>query len=349
MLGTYFYHEIIRKTIIGFGTLFNNIYIKHLENDGDIVDETKVGLSYGPSQKFLAKIQQQADLSKSIAITLPRMSFEMTGLRYDSARKTTITQTFKACGKDGTTKIVYMPVPYDIDFELSIYAKLNDDALQIIEQILPFFQPSFNLTIDLIESIGEKKDIPIELNSIDFQDDYEGDFSVRRALIYTLRFTAKTYVFGPIADSTDNLIKKVQVDLYTNTNRKTAKREMRYITTPRAKKDYDNDNTGDLTETIAENDILIPVQSTTGFNVGDRVSIDQEIIYIKEIPSSTQLYVERGFESTTKATHLKDADLNLLTPADDALIVPGDDFGFNETWETFSDSKNYSPTQQIDI
>lgn len=266
MLGTYFYHEIIRKTIVGFGTLFNNVHIRHLNRDGSIVDETKVGLSYGPSQKFLAKIQQQAELAKSVAITLPRMSFEMIGIQYDPTRKTGITQTFKTCDDEGNVKKVYMPVPYNITFELNIFSKLNDDALQIIEQILPFFQPSFNLTIDLIDSIGEKRDIPIELDNIDFQDDYEGDFNTRRALIYTLRFTAKTYMFGPIADSSDGLIRKVQADLYADTNTQTAKREMRYTVVPDP--------------------------------------IDAE---------------------------------------------PGDDFGFTELWEDFTDSKQYSPTQQTDI
>jgi len=231
MLGTYFYHEILRKTIIGFGTLFNNINIRHLKNDGTVLDETKVGLSYGPMQKFLTKIQEQSNLDKSIALTLPRMSFEMTGMQYDSTRKTGITQTFKAV--DGTNmKKVFMPIPYNITFELNIFSKLNDDSLQIIEQILPFFQPSFNLTVDLVSSIGEKRDIPIILDSIDFQDDYEGSFQTRRAIIHTLRFTAKTYLFGPIADTSDGLIRKVQADVYSDTNTKTAKREMRYTVVP---------------------------------------------------------------------------------------------------------------------
>jgi len=281
MLGTYFYHEIIRKTIVGFGTLFNNVYIRHLNKDNSVADETKVGLSYGPSQKFLAKIQQQAELSKSVAITLPRMSFEMVGIQYDPTRKTGITQTFKTCDDGGNVKKVYMPVPYNITFELNIFSKLNDDALQIVEQILPFFQPSFNLTIDLVDSIGEKRDVPIVLDSIDFQDDYEGDFSTRRALIYTLRFTAKTYLFGPIADSTDGLIRKVQVDMYSGTNTQTAKREVRYTVTPKALEDKNNDG--------------------------------------------------------------------VINSIDDALLEPGDDFGFNEEWEFFQDSKQYSPTQQTDI
>ena len=180
-------------------------------------------------RSFLTKIEEQEQLTKSVAITLPRMSFEMTTIQYDSTRKTGVTQTFKANDTtDNKTKKVFMPVPYNIGFELNIFSKLNDDALQIIEQILPFFQPSFNLTVDLVSSIGEKRDIPIVLDSIDFQDDYEGSFETRRALIYTLRFTAKTYLFGSIADTSDGLIRKVQADLYADTNTKTAKREVRY-------------------------------------------------------------------------------------------------------------------------
>ena len=230
MLGTYHYHEIIRKTIIAFGTLFNDIHIKH-KDDTKVISDMKVPLAYGPTQKFLAKLEQQADLNKPVQITLPRMSFEMTSIDYDSSRKTGVTQTFRAV--DGNTmKKVFMPVPYNIGFELSILCKLNDDALQIVEQILPNFQPAFNLTVDLVESIGEKRDIPIVLNSVSFQDDYEGDFSTRRALIYRLQFTAKTYLFGPIADNPEGLIRKVIVDNYADTDRATAKREMRYTVVP---------------------------------------------------------------------------------------------------------------------
>ena len=231
MLGTYYYHEIIRKTIISFGTLFNDIHIRHDDSAGNSYSEIKVPLAYGPSQKFLARLEQQADLNKPVQTTLPRMSFEMSSIQYDSTRKSGVTQTFKAT--DGVNlKKVYMPVPYNIGFQLNILSKLNDDALQIVEQILPYFQPSFNLTVDLVNSIGEKRDVPIILDNISFQDDYEGDFSTRRALIYTLNFTAKTYLFGPVSDTTDGLIRKVQVDTYGSTNISTAKREMRYTVTP---------------------------------------------------------------------------------------------------------------------
>ena len=231
MLGTYYYHEILRKTIIGFGTLFNQIFIKHEKKDDTTLDTTKVGLAYGPQQKFFAKIREQANLTKPVAITLPRMSFEMTSIQYDPTRKSGITQTFKA--SDGTNlKKVFMPVPYNIGFELSIFSKLNDDALQIIEQILPFFQPSFNITINLVSSIGEKRDVPIVLDNISFRDEYEGDFSTRTALIYTLQFTAKTYLFGPVAKTSDGLIKKVIVDHHSGTDTSAAKREVRYTVVP---------------------------------------------------------------------------------------------------------------------
>jgi hypothetical protein len=111
-------------------------------------------------------------------------------------------------------------------------SKIQDDALQVVEQILPYFQPAFTLTVDLIDSIGEKRDIPVVLDNVSFTDDYEGDFSTRRILIYTFNFTAKTYLFGPIAENSDGLIRKVQVDYYTGTDTQTAKREMRYTVTP---------------------------------------------------------------------------------------------------------------------
>ena len=231
MLGTYYYHEILRRTVIAFGTLFNDIHVRHTGKNGENLSEVKVPVSYGPRQKFLARIQQQPELNKATTLSLPRMSFEMTNIQYDPTRKSGITQTFKA--SDGTNmKKVFMPVPYNIGFELNAMVKLNDDGLQIIEQILPFFQPAFTLTVDLVDSIGEKRDIPMVLDGISFQDDYEGDYATRRALTYTLNFTVKTYLFGPIAESTEGLIKKVQTDFYMNTDRAAASREMRYTVTP---------------------------------------------------------------------------------------------------------------------
>ena len=301
MLGTYFYHEILRKTVIGFGTLFNNINIRHKDASGTNFSVLKVPLAYGPMQKFLARIQQQPDLDREIAITLPRLSFEMQGLQYDPTRKTGIAQTFLSTGS-GKAKKVYMPVPYNIGFELSIMAKLSDDALQILEQIIPYFQPSFNITVNLISSIGEKKDIPIVLESINYSDQYEGGFDSRRVIIYTLSFTAKTYLFGPVADDPAGLIKKVDVDYYGSTNIKTAKRVQRYSATPLAKQNYDDDTATVLDGAISEKVTTFKVSATTDLAANQRIIIDTEIMKIRSI-SGQNVTVFRAHDNTVAAKH----------------------------------------------
>ena len=207
--------------MIAFGTLFNNISIQHTNASDQVTSIIKVPLAYGPTQKFLARLEQSPDLNKPVQITLPRMSFEFTGITYDPTRKVTTTQQFTVGDPtNGTTvKKSYMPVPYNMQFELSIMSKLNDDALQIVEQILPYFQPSYNLTVNLVEGINEKKDIPIVLENITMQDDYEGNFTTRRVLIYTLRFTAKTYLFGPVSTATGDIIKKTTISYLTEIGR----------------------------------------------------------------------------------------------------------------------------------
>jgi hypothetical protein len=348
MLGTYYYHEIIRRTIVSFGTLFNNIHIKHESENGGDVSLLKVPIAYGPVQKFLARLDEKPDLRKRVAITLPRMSFEMTSIQYDASRKVSTVQTFQA-NRPGVGPVkVYMPSPYNIGIQLSIISKYQDDMLQIIEQILPFFQPHFNLTIDLVNSIGEKRDIPIVLDGISMSDDYEGDFSTRRSLVYTLNFTAKTSLFGPISDSSDNLIKKVQVDYYTNTETKNASRQLRYAVETRALKDYNNDETTSLSEDINE--------KTTEFNVSDSASlveetyitINSESMYIKSIVGNT-IRVLRGQNNTIAELHEEGDKVNVINSQDDDLIAYGDDFGFDEQYFDFGDGKVYSPRKGIDV
>ena len=298
-------------------------------------------------QKFLARIQQQPELEREIAITLPRLSFEMQGLQYDPTRKTGIAQTFLA--KSGTTaKKVYMPVPYNVGFELSVMAKLSDDALQILEQIVPYFQPSFNITINLIDSIGEKKDIPIVLESINYSDQYEGNFDTRRIIIYTLSFTAKTYLFGPVADDPAGLIKKVDVDFYGNTNIKTAKRVQRYSATPTAKKNYDDDTTTVIDGAISEKVTTFKVSATTDLAANQRIIIDTEIMFIRSI-SGQNVTVYRAYDNTIAAKHEHNAAIGVLSTTDNASIEFGDDFGFDEMSSFFSDGKEFSPSQGIDI
>lgn len=230
-MGEYFYHEIFKRTIVGFGNLFKDIHIQKVDKSKNVINDMKVPLAYGPMQKFLARLEQQAELDQATQITLPRISFEMNSITYDGTRKTQPTKMFKTTDKGEKLQKVYLPVPYNVGIELTVMAKLNEDALQIVEQILPYFQPSFNITVDLVDTIGEKRDIPVVLDSINFSDDYEGDFSGRRLLLYTLNFTAKTYLFGPVDETGDGLIRKVQVDYHMDTKR-TAPREVRYTVTP---------------------------------------------------------------------------------------------------------------------
>jgi hypothetical protein len=349
MFGTYFYHEILRKTIIAFGTLFNNIEIKHKDSSGNGFSQLKVPIAYGPMQKFLARIEQSPNLRKEVAITLPRMAFEMVGISYDPTRKSSTMQTFKVVDQNNNkmTK-AFMPVPYNVNIRLSIMTKLNEDALQIVEQILPYFQPHFNLTVNLVEQIGETRDIPMVLNSIQMDDDYEGDFTTRRSLVYTLDFTAKTYLFGPVDTGNDSIIKKVQVDYYTNTSRKNASRELRYVATPKALKDYNSDGATQLSEDIAANVTEFSVEFGTQLISKTYIQIGEEVMFIREIAGNV-IKVNRGENGTTATTHEALDAVNAIDAADDELIDLDDDFGFNESTFNFNDGKIYSTTKQTDV
>jgi len=232
MLGTQFYHETIRKVIVSFGTMFNNISLVRKDNSGVAIQAMKVPLAYGPREKFLVRLNEDADLTKQVAITLPRIGFEIKNLSYDPTRKLNRVQQFKKVKGANTQQLdaQYMPVPYNLELELYIMAKQSDDALQIVEQILPYFQPDYTLTLNDMADMGIKRDVPVILNGISYEDDYQGDFTTRRALIYTLSFTAKFYLYGPVTSS--KVIKTVQVDQYTDLPDTSPKREQRLTVTP---------------------------------------------------------------------------------------------------------------------
>ena len=330
----YFYHEILRRTIIAFGTLFNGIEIQHDESDGS-PSTIRVPLAYGPTQKFLARLQQSPDLNKPVQITLPRMSFEFVGMQYDGSRKVTTTQTFTTYTTGDKTEVrkAYMPVPYNMAFELSIMTKLNDDMLQIVEQIVPYFQPAFNLSVDLVSTIGEKRDIPVIIESINMQDDYEGDYTTRRVLLYTIRFTAKTYLFGPVqsaAESAKDIIKKVSIGYVADDSTSTT-RELAYTVTPRATRSYvDNPDFTTLTADITDTITAIDVTDSSGFAADNYITIDNEELQIVSI-SGNELTVKRGQDRTIATPHVSGAQVKLLTAADNLLIDIGDDFGFSGT------------------
>jgi hypothetical protein len=333
----YFYHEILRKTIISFGTLFNGLQIKHKDSDDNTTSVIKVPLAYGPTQKFLARLEQSPDLNKSIQITLPRMSFEFIGMSYDPSRKVTTTQTFlsPATSDKAEEKKTYMPVPYNMNFELSIMCKLNDDALQLVEQIVPYFQPSYALSVDLVSTIGEKRDIPVILENITMVDDYEGDYSTRRVLLYTLRFSAKTYLFGPVSSTTSDIIKKVAIGYIaaesSGTKSRTGGRDVTYSVTPRATKNYDGVIATNLANDISLADVTISVDDGTALTVNKYIVIDNESLYVDKI-NGNEITVLRGQDGTTAAGHVKGSNVGKITEADNLLIEVGDDFGFDGSY-----------------
>ena len=325
----YFYNEILRKTIIGFGTLFNGIAIKQ---DGSVV---KVPLAYGPTQKFLARLEQAPNLSQATAISLPRMSFEFTGLTYDSSRKVTTTQTIAVKNPDDGTDIkkVFMPVPYNMQFELSIMCKLNDDALQVVEQILPYFQPQYNLTINLVSLINEKKDVPVVLENITMDDQYEGDFTSRRVLLYTLRFTAKTYLFGPVTSASKDIIKTASVRYLAGGSQST-QRDVTFAVQPRALKDYTDDVVTTVSEDIDASQKTINVADGTAITVNKFIDVDGEEMKVTKI-TSNKLTVERGQDSTIAKAHVRGTGVKGIdyTAREDSNIIElGDDFGFDGSY-----------------
>jgi len=232
MFGNYFYNESMRRMTIAFGQIFNNVQIKRKDSSGNVVQSIRVPLAYAPKEKFLVRLDQQASLdSREMAITLPRMGFEITGLSYDGSRKLTRIQKYKTVktGTDGKVlNYNYTPVPYNISYSLYVFTATAEGGLQIVEQILPYFQPDYTVTVNAIPEMSIKRDVPIVLNNITYEDSYSGDFTTRRAVIYTLNFTAKTYLFGPT--STQKVIKETQADLYTDLPEST--REERVIVVP---------------------------------------------------------------------------------------------------------------------
>ena len=238
MFGQHFYHKSIRNTVIAFGTIFNNINIRRLDSSGNPLQKIRVPLSYAPKEKFIARLDQNANLTgsdSSVAITLPRMSFDVNSYSYDPSRKLNKNQkrsvAKNATGDEKKVFTQHSPVPYDVGFELNVFTATSDDGLQIIEQILPFFQPDYTVTMIVDRDIMDtKRDIPFVLESVDYEDSYQGALTDRRRIIYTLKFTAKIYLYGPIGSSP--IIRKSSADLYTNTQAGNPSRSERVTVTP---------------------------------------------------------------------------------------------------------------------
>ena len=328
MLGTYTYNKIIRKCVIGFGTLFNNIEVRKENKDGSVYSRMKVPLAYGPRQKFLARLEQQADLNQKVAITVPRLSFEMTGISYDSSRKLAPTTLTLKADTNNAVKKQFTPVPYNIDFELNVISKTNDESLEIMEQILPVFQPSFQMTIKLVDDMNDFRDVPIILNSVSYSDDYEGTFDDRKITLITMSFTVKAYIFGPVGTAAP--IKKAKADIYTTMPSSTSTRQVAYQVTPKALTDKDKDGTTELSSAITARNLTIEVADYSSIPTQSYIEVGNEVMYVKSKTSPNKLSVRRAQNGTTAAAAAAATPVDIIDSVDDALLTSGDDFGFSE-------------------
>lgn len=220
MFGSYFYNETTKRAVSIFGTMFNNITIKEVKTDGTVINVQKVPISYGPKKRWLARLQQdpKARDGNVSAISLPRMSFEISGIEYDSTRQQNklIRNNKSLTGSTTQRNYQYMPAPYNLSFDLSIVSNNVTEALQIVEQILPYFQPEYTVAMKMIDSMEDTRDVPIVLNNVSYEDNYEESFDSRRIVQYTLNFTMKLYFFGPVTSG--KVITKVIERDYINTD-----------------------------------------------------------------------------------------------------------------------------------
>ena len=214
-IANYFYNQTTRKYVAIFGTLFNQITIERVDDTGTTFQSAIVPISYAPFQKILARVQQDPNLNRQSAITLPRMSFEITGMTYDGERRIAVRHKIpKTLAEADTSKnYVYAGAPYNLDFSLYIMTKYQEDASKILEQIIPFFQPDFTVTAKMIENLPPI-DVPIILNSVVNEELYEGDFTERRSILYTLNFTLKGMYYGP--ERTKKVIKFIDIGYSTS-------------------------------------------------------------------------------------------------------------------------------------
>jgi len=219
-----YYHGIIRKSIVAFGRLFSDIYIDRKQGDsvtGTTLQRLQIPLAYAPKEKWLVRIDGDPTLENNVNTVLPRMSFEITGYNYDAARKTNRMQQIKS-GNSLNKSVMYTPVPYNLDISLYVLTKTQEDGLQIIEQILPTFTPEYTLSVNAVPDMGVVIDVPIVLNSIQVQDEYDGDFQTRRSVVHTLNFQMKLNLFGPMSNQAviGTVYAKVgQNENFTNANR----------------------------------------------------------------------------------------------------------------------------------
>ncbi len=324
MLGNrHFYNRTIRKIVVAFGTLFNDLEIVRYSKDGSTeYERLKVPLSYGPKEKYITRLASDPDLLRSFGVVLPRISFNMEGITYDSSRKqVSLTRNFSFGGNGITSQ--YVPLPYNFDFTMSIYVRNTEDGTQIIEQILPFFTPDFTVTVDLIKDLDQKYDMPIILNSVTPEIDYEGDMISTRMIIWNLNFTVKSFIFPPVISPNTGLIRRANTNIYTDTRKLDAQKvfvdfatgngvfttgeTIRVSNKPVTGKVtyFSNNSTGvliveELTELLEENDIIRGDYSNALFSVDsvDLSPVKAFAVVTEPNPINAQPDDEYGFTET---------------------------------------------------
>lgn len=275
MFGQVFYHKSLRKYVTLFGTLFNDIYINRTLNDGRVAETLKIPITYGPKQKTLLRLDSDPLLNRPFEINVPRMAFEMTGMSYDPSRKliTTNKGYIKANPDNDGIKYMYNPVPYNFDFSLYVTVKNAEDGTRILEQILPYFTPEWTTTVNLISDMDVKLDIPTVINNVSSEDSYEGGVDERRIIIWTLNFTMKGYIFGPVKKprttinnsggyDTSGIIKLAKINFFPNLNSNTTG-DYVHITpglTPEGEPTTDPDSTVSYVEIKEDDDWAFIIQ-----------------------------------------------------------------------------------------
>jgi len=223
MFGTHFYHKRVRTAVSVFGSLFNNIHVIRQNKAGGVISQIKVPLAYAQRRQFLSRIEemeQGQDAERKVAIKLPRMSFEITNMVYDAARQLPKMNAFTSAVNNSVVsrQKLYSATPYIVSFQLNVYAKNQDDALQIVEQILPYFSPQYTVTVKPFADIPTlKEDVPITLGSVVMYDDFEGELQTRRTIIYSLDFDMKILLHGPVNSDGEKIIRDVRTNYFLQT------------------------------------------------------------------------------------------------------------------------------------
>jgi hypothetical protein len=308
MFGTYFYHQTSRKMVVAFGSLFNNIEVRRTDSADVVTEVIKIPLSYGPKDKMLVRISQDPSLNPKVALTVPRMGFELTSMTYDGVRKL---NTMGRNVKKGTTglKKQFNPVPYNWDFSLYVFVKNAEDGTQILEQILPFFTPDFTVTMTLISGMTVKMDIPLVLNSVTSEDSYEGDFASRRSIIWTLSFLMKGFLYPSVTDNAKIITSSV-VDTHL------------------------------MSAATAADPIYIVAEDSTPY------SQNYMILDKHEIDDATRIRMLSEVSEDASSAGQTVSRTTVEPTATDALT--DEDFGFSETFEFFPQGKTYDPVAETD-